>query len=98
MAKKSNTILYVAGEQFGTPVFEKTLIRLGIKKHQNLTVVRNMEALNPANFDIVVLDSKDSLVIEIGEFKELLKKFPKQSFIILSQGTKAGDFTGSEKW
>lgn len=98
LAKKGNTILYVAGEQFGTLVFEKTLVRLGIQKHPNLTIVRNMEALNPSGYDIVVLDSKDSLEIEIDEFKALLKKYPKQSFIILSQCTKVGDFTGSEKW
>ena len=98
LARKRNTILYVAGEQFGTPVFEKTLLRLGIRNNPNLTIVRNMETLNPSSYDIVVLDSKDSLEIEIEEFKVLLKKYPKQSFIILSQGTKAGDFTGSEKW
>ncbi len=98
LAKKGNTILYVAGEQFGTPVFSKALIRLGIKEHTNLKIVRNLEALNPSNFDIVVLDSKDSLGIEVEQFTALTKKHPHQSFIILSMATKDSGFTGSEKW
>ncbi len=98
LAKKGNKVLYVAGEQFGTPVFIKFLNRLGIKPHNNLTIVRNLSALDIRNFDVVVLDSKDSLDITDVDFKEMQAKYPKQSFIILSQGTKSGGFTGSEKW
>ncbi len=32
------------------------------------------------------------------DFKKLQEKYPKQTWVILSQATKDGGFTGSEKW
>jgi len=46
----------------------------------------------------VVLDSKDSIGIKLPEFRELKKQYPRQSFIVLSQATKTGNFTGNETW
>ena len=73
-------------------------MRLGINDHPNLKVMRDLKALAPSKFDVVVLDSKDSLDIDEIQFAELCKKYPKQSFFILSMATKSGGFTGSEKW
>lgn len=39
-------------------------MRLGIKDHPNLKVMRDLKALDPSKFDVVVLDSKDSLDID----------------------------------
>lgn len=47
---------------------------------------------------VIVIDSKDSLSIDLIQFNELQEKYPKQSWAILSQATKDGGFTGSEKW
>ena len=57
-----------------------------------------METLNPADFDFVVLDTKDSLDIDTQEFLELKGRYKQQSFIIVSHGIKGGDFKGKEQW
>ncbi len=98
LASLNYKILYVAGEQFGTPTFTELLNRLNIKAGSNFKIVDTLDRLNPHDFDFVVLDSKDNVGIELPTFRELKKQYPEQSFIILSQATKSGNFTGSEKW
>lgn len=98
MANRKNKIAYVAGEQYNTPVFRDMLIRLKIEDSPFFTIVRSLDLIDIKNYDIIVIDSKDSLGYTLDQFTADKKKYPKQSFLILSQGTKAGDFTGSEKW
>lgn len=98
MAKKGNKMLYVAGEQFATPVFSKMLKRLEIQDNENFVIVKSIETLPLKGFDFIVIDSKDSLNFELNDFIALKKNNPHLSFVILSQATKDGGFTGSEKW
>jgi antirestriction protein ArdC len=98
MAKKGNKMLYVAGEQFGTPVFSKMLKRLEIEDSKNFVIVKSIQTLPLKGFDFIVIDSKDSLNFELNDFIALKKNNPNLSFVILSQATKDGGFTGSEKW
>jgi uncharacterized protein YbcV (DUF1398 family) len=98
LASLKYKILYVAGEQFGTPTFTELLNRLNIKAGDNFKIVDTLDRLDPHDFDFVVLDSKDNVGVELPTFRELKKQYPEQSFIILSQATKSGNFTGSEKW
>lgn len=98
LASLNYKILYVAGEQFGTPTFTDLLNRLNIRAGVNLKIVDSLNRLNPADFDFVVIDSKDHAGVDLEIFLKLKKQYPGQSFIILSQATKSGNFTGSEKW
>lgn len=98
LAQKGNKIAYVAGEQYGTPVFSKMLQRLKIQDNSNFVIARNLNSIDIKNFDVIVIDSKDSLNMDHIQFKSLQDKFPKQSWAILSQATKDKGFTGSEKW
>ena len=91
-------ILYVAGEQFNTPSFTELLNRLNIRAGDNFKIVEEINILNPKDFDFVVLDSKDFLEVDVNKFLRLREKYPQQSFIVLSQSTKTGKFTGSERW
>ena len=98
MAKKGNKMLYVAGEQFATPVFSKMLQRLKIEDSLNFVIVKSLDTISLKGFDFVVIDSKDSLNFELNDFIALKKNNPTLSFVVLSQATKGGGFTGSEKW
>ena len=91
-------ILYVAGEQYGTPTFTDLVKRLNIVGNKDFVLVKEINVLNPSDFDFVALDSKDSLGIGVEDFRELKKAYPNQSFLVSSQGTKSGDFTGSGQW
>lgn len=91
-------ILYVAGEQFDTPPFKELLIRLNISGGDNFKIVDKFDRLNPKDFDFVVLDSKDSLEIEVEQFAQIKANYPKQSFVVIPHATKAGSFRGREQW
>lgn len=91
-------ILYVAREQYNTPTFTELLNRLNIVVGDNFKIVKELGTLNPKDFDFVVLDSKDDMDIELKSFVKLKEKYPQQSFLMISQGTKKGDFTGTGRW
>lgn len=98
LAQKGNKIAYIAGEQFATPVLSKMLQRLGIQDIPNFVIAKNLNSIDPKQFDVIVIDSKDSLELDHVTFQKLQDKYPAQSWAILSQATKDGGFTGSEKW
>lgn len=58
----------------------------------------DLNAINVKHFNVIVIDSKDSVSMDHIQFKKLQEQYPAQSFAILSQATKDGGFTGSEKW
>src|SRR5207249_1798256 len=74
------------------------LTRLNFSAGDNFKIVPGLEGHNLDVYDFVVLDSKDHVGIELPQFIELKKRYPAQSFIILSQSTKTGNYTGSGKW
>lgn len=98
MASLGYKILYVAREQYNTPTFTELLNRLNIVVGENFKIVKDIDVLNPKDFDFVVLDSKDDMNIELPSFVKLKEKYPAQSFIMISQGTKDGNFTGTGRW
>lgn len=80
-----------------TPTFEKLLTRLKLKDVGNFTIAPDLN-LDLTPFDVISIDSKDSANITVDDFIQLNKKYPGKSWIILSQSTKDGSFTGSERW
>lgn len=98
MAQKGNRVLYVAGEQKDTPVFTKMVNRLKIQDSKNLGFVKRVENHDLNNYDILVIDSKDSINYTLEDFIKQREQYPHLSFVILSQATKNGGFTGTEKW
>jgi hypothetical protein len=95
-----NKILYVAAEQYGTPALRDLLLRLDLKiDKETFPIVRDLKQLDPADFDFVVLDSKDACgFTHSDQFEAFKRKYPKQSFIITTEGTKGGSFSGDEGW
>ncbi|HEY0029133.1 MAG TPA: hypothetical protein VGC65_00130 [Bacteroidia bacterium] len=95
-----NKILYVAAEEFGTPVLQSLITRLDLQIDKaTFPVVRDLKQLNPADFDFVVLDSKDACgFTHSDQFEAFKRKYPKQSFIITSKAIKSGSFKGDEAW
>jgi len=98
LASLGYRILYVAREQYNTPTFTELLNRLNISVGDNFKIVKDLLTLNAKDFDFVVLDSKDDMDIQIKSFVDLKEQYPQQSFIMISQGTKKGDFTGTGRW
>lgn len=98
MAQKGNRVLYVAGEQKDTPVFTEMLERLKIQDTEKFGIVKRVGGHDLNKYDILVIDSKDSIDYTLEDFKQQREHYPHLSFVILSQATKNGGFTGTEKW
>lgn len=94
--------LYASREQYYRPTFGKLIRDVGIDIEKSPIVFSpdyENESINPGMFDVVVLDSKDDFDLTRPEdFRKLTFKYPNTSFIILSQATKKGEFSGSGKW
>lgn len=99
LAKLNYRVFYVAGEQFSTPTFQKVLNRVNLAETPKMTIARDFSEFVPGDWDVIVLDSKDSLGIDIPEYLALKKKYPGKSWITLSQAVSGNKgFTGSERW
>lgn len=97
--KKGKSILYIAGEQYGTPTFKKLLDVTKITGGENFKIVKSLNTLPINDFDVIVIDSKESINLEkSADFKALRDMYPDKNYIITSQGTKDGNFRGDEKW
>lgn len=98
MERLGYRVLYIAGEQYDTPPFKHLLILLNIVGGKNFQIVANLKSLQPEDFDLIVLDTKDSLDIETEEFEQLKEDYPKQSFFVVSHSLKDGDYKGKGQW
>ncbi|MGQ0829208.1 MAG: hypothetical protein ACT4ON_12540 [Bacteroidota bacterium] len=97
--KLGNKVLYIAGEQFGTPTFTELVQQTNISGNADFKIVKKLGTLDLNDFDLIVIDSKESLNIHKSkDFKELKDAYPDKSFIITSQATKSGDYAGDGKW
>lgn len=93
------SVLYIAGEQFGTPTFSKLLEVTQVAGNDRFKIVRGLHTLPIGNFDVIAIDSKDSVGLTASsDFKAMRDMYPSKNWLITSQGTKAGDFAGDEKW
>jgi hypothetical protein len=90
------TVLFVANEEgFGATLKEK-LKRLKAS-HPDLYVVDELPT-DLSKYDIVFLDSADSLRLSPQEAEKLCKKHPKLSLVTIHKVTKTGSFRGSAEW
>lgn len=97
--KLGNKVLYIAGEQYGTPTFTELLKATDISGNENFKIVRELGRLDLADFDLIVIDSKESLgLYKSKDFENLRASYPDKNFIITSQATKSGDYSGDGKW
>lgn len=95
-------VLYASKEQYYNPTLPHLIRAVGINTaNKNITIAPEYltEHYNPSMFDLVVLDSKDSFGLkDPEEFEKLIAKYPKTSFMLLSQSTKDDEFRGAGNW
>ncbi len=97
--KKGHSVLYIAGEQFGTPAFVELLRKTNVTGGDNFKIVRSLTSLPMRNFDVIVIDSKDSVGLHKStDFVALREANPGKIWILTSQGTKSGSYTGDGQW
>ena len=97
LARQHNArVLYVASEELRTGrsgTLGAKLARLNIASLNFVGELPPEEQL--ATYDVVVLDSKDSLGLSPEQILEYIKRYPETSFLTISASTKAGQARGS---
>lgn len=95
----NHSVLYAAGEQYGTPTFTELLKKVNISGGANFKIVKSLSTLPISNFDVIVIDSKESANLnKSSEFKQLRDTYPDKIWIITSQGLKSGEYKGDGQW
>ncbi|GEM_PF-1769518 len=95
----NHSVLYAAGEQYGTPTFTELLKKVNIAGGANFKIVKSLNTLPIANFDVIVIDSKEAANInKSSDFKQLRDAYPDKIWIITSQGLKSGEYKGDGQW
>lgn len=97
--KLKHSVLYVAGEQYGTPSFTELLKKTNISGGENFKIVKSLDILPIKDFDVIVIDSKERANLhKSSDFKQLCDSYPDKIWILTSQATKSGDFKGDGQW
>jgi len=97
LAKDHNKrVLMVSQEEgFGYTLKEK-IQRLGVS-HPNLFITDVMPS-SLANYDVIVLDSVNTIGLEPDDLRKLYTKYPAKSWICIHQNTKEGKYRGSQEY
>ncbi len=97
---KGDKVLVVAAEEYNTPTLQNLLVRLKLNINKNtFHWVKDINQVNPADYDWIMLDSKDSCgFTHSDQFEAFKQKYHKQSFILTSKATKDGRFKGDGGW
>lgn len=90
----AKSVLYVSDEERFSYTLTEKINRLNARHPNLMFAARLPESLMP--YDIVVIDSVNSMGLKPEDLKELFLKYPKKSFIFVFQTTKDGQFKGRQ--
>lgn len=108
LASNFGKVLYISSEEYDTMTLNnklKEVIKNRIYKNQksdkyeipkNLFFGKSFTDLEP--YDFIIVDSVTELNLDIMDYRELRDIYPKKSFILVLQHTKAKEFRGSKEW
>ena len=90
----AKSVLYVSDEERFSYTLTEKINRLNAK-HPNLMFAQKLpDSLQP--YDVVFIDSVNSMNLQPEDLKALFEKYPKKSFIFVFQTTKDGQFKGKQ--
>lgn len=98
LADNFGPVLYIASEEFGSPTLSEKVKAFNIYSSDLMFARSVKEAKNIADFDFVLIDSVNHAKLDVEAFKDLTKKHPEKSFIIICQHNKDGSFKGGKEW
>ena len=100
LAENKGKVLFVSSEEGISKSIRDKINRLSLKSKE-LHIVSEcndedklIELLNAYKFPFVFLDSINHMRITVEEIEQIKKRFPKTTFVLIFQATKAGDMKG----
>lgn len=101
LAENKGKVLFVSSEEGISKSIRDKINRLNLKS-KGLNIVSECndenkltELLNTYKFPFVFLDSVNHMKITVEEMEQIKKRFPKVTFVLIFQATKAGEMKGS---
>lgn len=96
LVKRGLKVLYVSNEEGVKGSLQEKLLRLKIS-----SPIDFVEDYNPSQFsgyDVVFLDSAQTVGMKPDDFKSLKKRFPKTSFVLVFKANRDGTSKGGTDW
>jgi antirestriction protein ArdC len=89
-------VLYIANEEMGRSTLTEKINDFNIG-HDNLSFTKRLPK-SIEDWDVVLIDSVQSVGLNLEKFKEFVEHNPGKMIIIIAQATKDGDFRGGKDW
>ncbi len=96
LGKNQIKTLYFSAEEYMSKALKERMLRSG-GSVENLFFTENLGQIN-ASYQVVILDSTNSMRLSFETYKELRGKYPKICFVLIMQATKGGQFKGNKLW
>jgi len=96
LAKRGFNVLYVSNEEGVKGSLQEKLLRLKI-----VSPIDFVEDYDPSQFkgyDLVLLDSTQTVGMKIEEFKALKRRYPSTSFVLVFKANRDGSSKGGTDW
>lgn len=102
LAERMNLkVLYIANEELNRSTLTEKLNQFEISSKIDFArTFKDLEKSNKtlADYDVIFLDSVQSLRIDLDKYIALVEANPGKMFVLIVQTTKDGDFKGGKEW
>ena len=96
LAKKGQKVLYISNEEGVKASLQEKLLRLKISSP--IDFVEDYNANQFVGYDSVFLDSTQTVGMKSDEFKELKKRYPTKTFVLVFKANRDGTSKGGTDW
>ncbi len=98
LALNFGRVIYISSEEHDASTLTDKINELLNPKPENLDFAPDLRTPDLSNYNFVFLDSVNDLGLKLEDFKNMKKKYPNTSFILILQHTKDGDYRGGKDW
>lgn len=96
-------VLFVENEEYGRSTWDEKIEKQNVQPHPKLKIVGDFQQLEKEggkinDFDVIFLDSVQSLGMDLPAYKAFVKKHFGRLFFPIIQSTKEGGFRGGQDW
>lgn len=95
LANFGKNVMYLTAEEYGSLTLQDRLQRVGGYNGNKLSFSGSLTSFNPAQYDVLFIDSLKVAKIDVEEIRELRKKYPRLAIVAVQQNNKQGQASGA---
>jgi hypothetical protein len=95
LANAGKKVIYLSAEEYGSLTLQDRLQRVGGYTGNNLSFAGSLSSFNPAQYNVLFIDSLKVAKIDVEEIREIRKKYPRLAIVAVQQQNKQGQASGA---